>query len=393
MHKNVAFLLAKTKNYMKILYFYPENPLLLNQGNNARANALLNYFKSRSIAVDFVGVESDKFSQNDINELQRNDLIYKGFLLKEFKRKKNRLKYLFGFSIPNKLKGRIKDFSRIRFGNQDHFNSILKSNQYDYIIISYAYWAGLVIDNPYTKNAKLCIDTHDFLTSQFQNSKGFSLGKYFQKEIDLLSYFEKTFVISVEENYLFSQFIKKEIITLSHIIEANFSLSSDKKEFDLVYVASDNDHNIGSANWFFTEVYPLLNKDSRIVVIGKISKYVKEFDNVTKIEFVASLDEYYSKSKVAICPMLSGTGLKIKVIEALSFGIPVVCNLRGVDGMSNKSDNGCLVTNNPEEFAKNIKLLLTDEEFYLKISDFGKNYFLKNNGKTNCYKQIDAIFE
>lgn len=49
---------------MRILYFYPENPLSLNQGNNARANALLEYFKNRSIEVDFVGVESKEFSMD-----------------------------------------------------------------------------------------------------------------------------------------------------------------------------------------------------------------------------------------------------------------------------------------------------------------------------------------
>jgi len=378
---------------MRILYFYPENPLSTTQGNNARALSLLQYFQKRNKTLDFVGVESNSFSLKHIQELEESNLISKGYLLKEFKRKKNRLKYFFFYSLPNKFFRRIKSFDRRRISNQKCFNAILKSNQYDYIIISYAYWANLVIDNPYLKKAKLCIDTHDFLTAQFQEVKGFNLGRYFQKEIDLLSYFDQIFVISIEENYLFSQFIKKEVTTLSHIIDANFSLSNDEKEFDLIYVASDNDHNKLAANWFFNEVYPLLDKTTNILVIGKICHYIQDFENVTKLNFVADLNDYYSNSKVAICPMLTGTGLKIKVIEALSFGLPVVCNLRAVDGLSNKSDNGCLVSNDPEQFANNIKLLLKDEKYYSEISAFGKDYFLKNNDKQNCYKQIDAIFK
>lgn len=378
---------------MKILYFYPENPLLLNQGNNARANSLLHYFKSRSIDVDFAGVEAENFTYSDISDLETKNLIKKGYLLKEFKRKENRLKYLFSFSIPNKFLRKIKHFNRIRFGNQSYFNSILKSNEYDYIIISYAYWAGLVIDNPYLKNAKLCIDTHDFLTSQFQDLSGFNLGRYFQKEIEILNRFDKIFVISAEENYLFSQFAKKEVITLSHMIEnKSNSISSDKK-YDLIYVASSNSHNIDSANWFFKEVYPLLNKELRILVIGKICDYIPDFDNVTKLAFVESLDDYYSKSKVAICPMLSGTGLKIKVVEALSFGLPVVCNSRGVDGMVNKTNNGCLVTNVPQEFADNVELLINNEGAYSIISNYGKEYFINNNDTQKCYNKIDAIFK
>lgn len=378
---------------MKVLYFYPENPLLLNQGNNARANALLHYFKTRNIQVDLAGIGSNCFSLNDIKELESQKLINKGVLLKEFKRKKNKLMYFFYISLPNKILNRIKFFNRIRLGNQSSFNSILKSNEYDYIIISYAYWAKLVIDNPYIKNAKLCIDTHDFLTAQFQNLRGFNLGKYFQKEIELLSNFDKVFVISAEENYLFSQFLKKEVITLSHIIENKFDKSTDNRRYDLIYIASSNSHNIDGANWFFNEVYPLLNKEINILVIGKICSYIQDFSNVTKLPFVDDLDEYYSNSKVAICPMLSGTGLKIKVIEALSFGLPVVSNLRGVDGMNSKVNNGCLVTNVPQKFADNIELLLSDKEKYSEISNYGKQYFINNNDRQTCYYKIDTIFK
>ncbi|AOW10926.1 glycosyltransferase [Flavobacterium gilvum] len=378
---------------MRILYFYPENPLLPNQGNNSRANALLHYFKSRSIEVDLVGVETSVYSYESIKEMEERNLIRRGYLLKEFILRKNKLKYSLFYSIPNKILGRIKHFSRIRFTHQSDFNSILKSNQYDYIIISYAYWAGFVIDNPYVKNTKLCIDTHDFLTSQFQNLKGFNLGKYFQKEIEILNRFDKIFVISAEENYLFSQFLKKEVITLSHIIENKFSKVSSSKKYDLIYVASSNSHNIDGANWFFKEVYPLLNKKLKILVIGKICNYISDFDNVDKLDFVENLDDYYSDSKIAICPMLSGTGLKIKVVEALSFGLPVVCNVRGVDGMVNKTNNGCLVANVPREFAADIELLINNEKVYSEISNYGKDYFANNNDRETCYNIIDAIFK
>lgn len=378
---------------MRILYFYPENPLLLNQGNNSRANALLHYFRSRSIKVDFVGVESNVFSYDSIKELESNNLIDKGYLLKEFIREKNKIKYFFWHSLPNLIFGRVKHFNRIRFFHQSYFNHILKSNRYDYIIISYAYWAGLVIDNPYIQNAKLCIDTHDFLTSQFQNLKGFNIGKYFQKEIELLNNFDKIFVISAEENYLFSQFVKKDVTTVSHIIENKFNKTSDNKKFDLIYVASSNSHNIAGANWFFTNVYPLLDKRINMLVIGKICHSIPDFLNVIKLPFIDNLDNYYSNSKVAICPMFSGTGLKIKVIEALSFGLPVVCNYRGVDGMESKINNGCLVTNVPLEFARNIELLLHDQAKYSEISNYGKQYFTDNNDQRTCYDKIDVIFQ
>ena len=101
---------------MKILYFYPENPLLFTQGNNARANKLLEYFKTRNIEVDFVGEETREFTIQDSNELVKTNLVKRSFLLKSFRRSKNQLKYFFFKSLPRLLKGEFKEFPQVGFG-------------------------------------------------------------------------------------------------------------------------------------------------------------------------------------------------------------------------------------------------------------------------------------
>ncbi|PBJ12815.1 glycosyltransferase [Flavobacterium sp. ACN6] len=377
---------------MKILYFYPENPLHKTQGNNARALALLEYFKNRNITVDFVGVATTEFTANEINKLKEEKLISNGYLLPIFIRKKNKMKYFFYQSLPNKFGRKIGLFDRTRIGHTEAFNSILKENEYDVILVSYVYWAKLTRNSPNIKNAKLMIDTHDFLTSQLQGKKKFQLGRFFEKEIEILSLFNKILVISPEEKFLFSQFIKKETALATHALPQNYNSKTESK-YDLIYVASDNEHNIKSANWFFNAVYPLLSKSIRIVVIGKICNYIDDFTNVEKINFIEDLNSVYSKSKIAICPMLSGTGVKIKVIEALSFGIPVVCNERGVDGLVNKTNNGCLVSDDANEFANDVHKLLTDEDFYIKISSEAASFFNNHHSLKANYKILDKIFE
>ncbi|WP_291135970.1 glycosyltransferase [Flavobacterium sp. UBA7663] len=377
---------------MKILYFYPENPFVLNQGNNARAFALLQYFKSKNHEIDYIGIASKSFSEVDLESIKKADLIDNGFLLKKDKRISKTFAYLFSYAIPNKLKGRIRDFDRTRFGHKTQFSKILKDNQYDYIVISYAYWAELIRKNKHLKNAKLIIDTHDFLTSQFQNQKRFNLGKYFNKEIELLNLFQKVWVISSDENYIFSQFVSSDVITIPHTLEAKFQLNSTKK-YDLVYVASSNEHNVKSAKWFFEEVYPKLNPNLSICVVGKINEHIPELPNVTKMHFVEDLNQVYSESRVAICPMLSGTGLKIKVVEALSFGLPVVCNPRGIDGLINKTNNGCLVTEDAAIFAKYIEQMLTDEYFYQQQQTLSKNFFVNYLSVESVYSALDNVFK
>ena len=378
---------------MRLLYFYPENPLLKNQGNNARALALLEYFKSRAIEVDFVGVYADNFQQEDISNLKNERYIKEGYLLKSLSRKKNQLRYFFMYSLPRKIFKKIKEFDRRRFGQEKLFEEIAMQKEYDFILISYAYWANLIDNIKEVKpNVKFVIDTHDFLTSQFQHTKDFQLGKYFETEIRLLNKFDEVLVISNEEKYVFSQFLDQPVSIVTHTLKTHFDASEIAKKYDIVYVASNNEHNIKAAKWFFTEVYPKLDKNIQIVVVGRVVSFCPEGENITKIAFIEDLDSIYEVSKIAICPMLSGTGLKIKVVEALSYGLPVVCNERGIDGLLNKTNNGCLMTNDPSQFANYVTQLLQDKTFYEKHAQDSKSFFIANHSIEATYTELDHIF-
>ncbi|MFQ6599076.1 glycosyltransferase [Flavobacterium sp. C3NV] len=379
---------------MRILYFYPENPLSFSQGNNSRALSLLHYFKNRNIDIDLVGEESKEFGQDSINELKSEDLIKHGYLLKKEKKSSNIVKYYLNYSFPKKFNSKFKDFDRTKFGYKEQFSKILKDNEYDIIIISYVYWSPLLDNVTKGTKTKWIVDTHDFLTSQFQDHKKFALDRYFKREINLMQKFDDVWVISNEEKYLFSQFVKSPVSLVTHGLPNNIETSSKtEKTIDLVYVASENFHNIKSANWFFKEAYPFLSSDIKITVVGKIGNHIPKFENVENLVFVKDLDEVYKKSKIAICPMLSGTGVKIKVIESLSHGIPVVCTERGVDGLLNKTNNGCLTTNDPSLFSDYINKLLNDAEFYKQNHLEVKKFFEDNFDIKKTYNVLDGIFK
>jgi len=376
-----------------ILFFYPENPLLKQQGNNARAFCLLEYFKAQNYQVDFVSLEQpdkENFTNTHLDTLKRKHLITNGWLLKRSKR--SGIKYLL-FSIKQKISNlfnnKVSDFDRIRFGQGEELALITKDKTYDLIIISYAYYHGF-LKYLNTTPSKTIVDTHDFLTSQFQSHKQFNLGNYFSHEIQLLNDFDTVWAISSEEHYLYSQFLGDKVKLAPHVLEDNSSKINQVKSIDLIYVASDNSHNVKAAQWFFNNVYPLLNKDITITVVGKISQVIPDFKNVNKQSYVEDLSSLYQASRVSICPMLTGTGLKIKVVEALSYALPVVCNERGLDGLLNKTNNGCMVTNSETEFAAFIDQLLTDKKMYDKQSELAAEFFKQSFSKQSVYSKLNA---
>ena len=90
--------------------------------------------------------------------------------------------------------------------------------------------------------------------------------------------------------------------------------------------------------------------------------------------------------------MISGTGVKVKVVEALAHGLPVVCNLRGTDGLPNKRLNGCLVSDDPATFADNIITLLGDQDLYVTQSALAKQLFNNSFSKSVIYHELDSAF-
>ncbi len=384
----------------KILFFMPDNPLKKNSGNKIRALSFLQYFKSRGFNVHFVSEYFwGEWTDDDTSEFENSNLAQTTSVLYRKPFKRNFFYYFFCYVLPNffyqkKLSTTPTPFPElVTYRLKKAFNDILRKNDFDYIFINYASWSTLIEDNKLVKNAKIILDTHDFLTAQ--NQQKFKIGPSFQEEIRRLSLFDLVLAISIEEQYIFSQFCKSEIKLAPMMIEKpkENPILVSKRKFDIIYVASKNPHNIQAASWFMSLVYPLLPKSVTICMIGEITQFIsKEHSNITTIPFAQDLATYYEQAKIAICPMLSGTGTKIKVIEALSYSLPIVCNLRGVDGLVNKSNNGCLVSDDPEEFKEHITTLLNDQQEYNKLSLLARQTFESNYEEENCYKKLDRLF-
>ncbi|SIS51201.1 Glycosyltransferase involved in cell wall bisynthesis [Kaistella chaponensis] len=378
----------------KILYFMPDNPVSGKAGNLTRASQMLHYLQrlSSNYDVDFLSIGD----WGDWDEINKEKFVsqYPNVNLHLINRKgskTNKLKAFFQYKllniIPKLLKGTSIDITNPILRNK--VKNFINKEKYDIIIISYASWAQ-VIDG-ISKGPYLIIDTHDFITAQ-SRKKTDKIGKLFQNEIQILRKFDEIWTYSVEEEYIFEQFTDKKVTLIPVSFPLNFNKEKRTATYDVIYVASKNPHNIAGINWFLKEVLPFL-RDVKIHIIGRICSEIGDYENVVKYGMVDDLDDFYRNSRVAICPMLSGTGIKIKVIEALSYGIPVVTNRRGVDGLVNKKENGCLVSDDPKIFAEDINRLLTDQIFYDRTKNEAISYFQNNHDPKLEEALMNKIFK
>ena len=105
----------------------------------------------------------------------------------------------------------------------------------------------------------------------------------------------------------------------------------------LFFGAMSRNENYLSAKWFVENVLPRLSDlDIRFVILGgNPPDFIKEYESqrVHITGFVDSIDSYFSDSLCFVAPLLLGAGIKIKVLEALSSGIPVLTNDIGIEGI------------------------------------------------------------
>lgn len=378
----------------RILYFMPDNPLSGKAGNLTRCSQTLNYLEtlSDSYDVDFlsIGDWGDGWNEESKIKFAEEHPNIKLFLINRKGCNTNKIKQFFEYKLPNFFPKLMKGTSI------DITNPILNKNvsrfvdkgNYDKVIISYASW-GKVIS--YVKSKPfLIIDTHDFITAQHKYRKN-KIGKLFQSEINILKDFNEIWTYSIEEEYVFGQFTDKKITLIP--ISFPFRPVGNKEchKYDLIFIGSSNPHNIAGLEWFKNNVLPLLG-NIKVHIIGKICNVIADHPNFVKHGMVDNLEDFYQNTKIVICPMISGTGIKIKVLEALSHSLPVVTNRRGVDGLINKSLNGCIIEDNAKKFAKAVLELLYNRDFYAEKRKEAEKYFLENHSFEKEREVLDYIF-
>ncbi|MCU0289594.1 MAG: glycosyltransferase family 4 protein [Acidobacteria bacterium] len=383
----------------KVLVIYPHNFFAEKNGINSRYIELLRYFRAVDINVDLLTLKNFKSPWENwedpggfIDKIFFYDFKKGGRWQSPKNRKQNPLAWLKKYIPFTHAYTSLPDFAYS--GMKKLFNEIIQTNHYDFIIISYVYWAGLISIKT-MKNITTILDLSDFITlNRFDSSGGnIKIGSMIEEEIRRVNLFDKVMCISEDEKNFFSQFAQRpQYYYVPFFMEKN-SRSRDKDfEYHVIFTGSDNPHNRKGIQWFFEKIYPNLFGSIRIVIVGSITKYIPAAPNVICIPMIERISEIYHRSKLAICPLLGGTGMKIKVVEALSFGLPVVTTAKGLVGFPSKIKNGCLVGDTPEKFANMIHRLLFDKDFYDQQQGYAEDFFQGNFEKTAVYRCLDNLF-
>jgi glycosyltransferase involved in cell wall biosynthesis len=133
--------------------------------------------------------------------------------------------------------------------------------------------------------------------------------------------------------------------------------------------------NVNGIQWFTEHIFAKLPPSYELNIVGKSPQlddysYLDLYPNVNLIGEVDTVEGYYRDHDVFVVPLLEGSGTRLKILEALSYGKLVVSTPKGIEGIQAKDGIEYLEFNNFESFKTNV---LSQLENIARIETIRKN--------------------
>nr|WP_269467923.1 glycosyltransferase family 4 protein [Devosia ureilytica] len=159
--------------------------------------------------------------------------------------------------------------------------------------------------------------------------------------------------IQEEEARSFAQSLgqgQPEVVTVGHLVDMHAMEGYASPE--VVFLGSGNDANVDAVNHFLTRIYPLVREQSpsfRLALAGGICDHVEDHLGLRKLGPFNSILDVLRQAPIAINPMLVGTGLAIKLLEAMAAGAPAISTQTGARGLPEAYRQGVWVLEDDDD--------------------------------------------
>ena len=233
------------------------------------------------------------------------------------------------------------------------------------------------------------------LRDLYLNSAGF-----FQKQRRYLAYwkfrnyenriyqkFDLAFVCSDLDKIRAAEYINlppEKIVAIPNGIEAKIPViqNNPPANHNLIFNGSLSYWpNFDAMNYFLLEIFPLILAivpDCKILITGKLENFdihllPNHNGRVVFTGFVEDINSLVSSCAACVVPLRHGAGTRLKVLEAMAAGTPVVTTSKGAEGLNVQHGQHLLLADTPQDFANNTIQILQNPNLREKIIRQGRN--------------------
>lgn len=283
----------------------------------------------------------------------------------------------------------LKSFFNRKSYNLDRFYSpqlafelteFLKNNRVDAVIFDSLY-AAVYLDLVHKNSQAVCVlrahnVEHKLWEQQVETSSFWKkpilrkLARDLKKdEIKLVQKMDQVWAISKEDAHFFSQIKKENVVEIPVSVKPQINSQTIKPS--LFFLGSMNwPPNVEAYNIIEKKILPEVQAKNTISfhVAGSFSEQLKTTNpNVYLHGQVPSSMDFMKEHGILIAPFFSGSGIRIKILEAMNLGIPVISTSLGFQGIPVKHQKNAWIAESMEEMKEAIEILTSNIELATSI--------------------------
>lgn len=276
------------------------------------------------------------------------------------------------------------------------FKRRFAGEQYDVAILCYPNVGNLLISDVRRMfpKAKIVYDTVDVHFIRLQREYELTGKKRFAREAARYKKIEKRLAKEADQVWCVTpddkNFLQEAVPAASIEVVPNIhTMHGRGKPFaersGLFFIGSFNHRpNNDAVRYFLDEIFPLVLKELPFVTILIAGSnpppdiFARNSENVSVLGFVADVSPIFESSRLFVAPLRYGAGMKGKIGQALSHGLPAVTTTVGAEGMNLQDGKEILIADDPAAFAESVVRAYGDEKLWTQLSDSGYSFIEEN---------------
>ncbi len=299
-------------------------------------------------------------------------------------------------------------------GNEDFYEYVYQTSRQGFDLIQIEFYEYLPLVYLLPKDVKKVFVHHELHYVRVENEMNLfdrisqaDRLKYqmdFQEELSALNQYDKIVTLTEVDRELLSVHIPSDKLYVSPALTEACKATTQQEwqpARDLVFIGGgDHFPNADGVMWLATKVLPALRQtgtNAKVYVVGKWDKVMQEqihafAPNIVFTGFVENLMSFLC-GKISVVPIRIGSGMRMKILDSINAGTPMVTTSKGCEGLPLRDGEHCFITDDATVFAQRIAQLMQNKDVQKKFVEAARSQMGGQMDGSELLRRRMALYE